>query len=174
MSVLLCRRLVLPPTAVTLLPNEDSWSARAKQFLSGDSFLRRGSGKPKKRSAGAQSTKEQGEEDSHAGQPPPLDTRTGSTETEDVMGASPRSNADPGDFAGGTIGQFWGGRESEGAQQGVLVNGHAAADRGTLDESASEASVSGTAAVAAGGSCREQEEVMSPRPWGMQPSWPTY
>lgn len=34
-----CRRLVLPPAAVALLPNEDSWSELAKQFLRRESFL---------------------------------------------------------------------------------------------------------------------------------------
>ena len=34
-----CRRLVLPPAAVSLLPNEDSWSELAKQFLRRESFL---------------------------------------------------------------------------------------------------------------------------------------
>ena len=39
LSTLACRRMVLPPVAVSLVPNEDSWSELAKQFLRRDSFL---------------------------------------------------------------------------------------------------------------------------------------
>lgn len=90
-----CRRLVLPPTAVTLLPDEDSWSARAKHFLRRDSFLRRA----KAKKAASPDRKQADRESSE--QPALLsDGRANSRETDDtIAGASPRSLDDVRDFS---------------------------------------------------------------------------
>lgn len=88
---------MLPPTAVTLLPDEDSWSARAKQFLRRDSFLRRA-----KASKTASPAKGQPEKDAPTSEQPASlsEGRLNSADTNDtLMGASPRSDADPREFS---------------------------------------------------------------------------
>ena len=90
-----CRRLVLPPAAVALLPNEDSWSELAKQFLRRESFLghRAKHGRRRKR-GGALQREDSGEGEAREAQ------RRRSAETgagdpwdgDDLQGASPMSS----------------------------------------------------------------------------------
>ena len=90
-----CRRLVLPPAAVALLPNEDSWSELAKQFLRRESFLghRAKHGRRQKR-AGALQHEDSGDGEAREAQ------RRRSAETgagdlwdgDDLQGASPMSS----------------------------------------------------------------------------------
>ena len=90
-----CRRLVLPPAAVALLPNEDSWSELAKQFLRRESFLghRAKHGRRRKR-GGALQHEDSGEGEERGAQ------RRRSAETgagdpwdgDELQGASPMSS----------------------------------------------------------------------------------
>ena len=91
-----CRRLVLPPVAVALLPNEDSWSELAKQFLRRESFLghRAKHGRRRKRGGALQHEDSAGDGEGREAQ------RRRSAETgagdlwdgDDLQGASPMSS----------------------------------------------------------------------------------
>lgn len=74
---------------MTLLPDEDSWSSRAKQFLRRDSFLRRARAKK----AASPAMGGQADKDGPSEQPALLsEGRLDSVETDDTLtGASPRS-----------------------------------------------------------------------------------
>ena len=81
---------MLPPAAVALLPNEDSWSELAKQFLRRESFLGHRAKHGRRRKRGAALQHEDGG-DSEA-------QRRRSAETgdlwdgDDLQGASPMSS----------------------------------------------------------------------------------
>ena len=84
---------------MTLLPDEDSWSSRAKQFLRRDSFLRRA--RAKKAASPAKAGQAEKEDPSGGAEQPGLlsEGRLNSAETDDTLaGASPRS-LDGGEFS---------------------------------------------------------------------------
>lgn len=81
---------MLPPTAVALVPNEDSWSELAKQFLRRESFLGQlgKHGRRKKRGAhtnGAEGGDMQRRRSTEPG-------RAESWNTDELQGASPMSS----------------------------------------------------------------------------------
>ena len=85
-----CRRLVLPPAAVELVPNEDSWSELAKQFLRRESFLgQRGKHGSRRRKKGGQQEGAEGDLQHRRSADP---GRAESWDTDDLQGASPMSS----------------------------------------------------------------------------------
>ncbi len=86
----LCRRLVLPPAAVELVPNEDSWSELAKQFLRRESFLgQRGKHSSRRKKKGGQHEGAEGDPQHRRSADP---GRAESWDTDDLQGASPMSS----------------------------------------------------------------------------------
>ena len=86
----LFRRLVLPPAAVELVPNEDSWSELAKQFLRRESFLgQRGKHSSRRKKKGGQHEGADGDLQHRRSADP---GRAESWDTDDLQGASPMSS----------------------------------------------------------------------------------
>ncbi|CAL8462241.1 g1772 [Coccomyxa elongata] len=170
-------RLVLPPTAVTLLPDEDSWSARAKHFLRRDSFLRRA----KAKKAASPDRKQADRESSE--QPALLsDGRANSGETDDtIAGASPRSLDEVRDFHSDLdesgFRQKDNSADADVTTSGRQPNGHAAGQHCTEQQSqqatirSADVSRGNRASSADAGSASQQQpdNVASPRPPRLPP-----
>jgi len=108
-----CSRLVLPPAAVELMPNEDSWSELAKQFLRRESFLgqRAKHGRRKKKGP----THDGAEMDRRRSAEP---GRAESWDADDLQGASPMSSQEV------RLNTFNGHKAAEGGGQKYGLEGH--------------------------------------------------
>lgn len=88
-----CRRLVLPPVAVELVPNEDSWSELAKQFLRRESFLGQRGNHGRRKKKGGQHDGAEGDAQHRRSAEP---RRAESWDTDELQGASPMSSQEVG------------------------------------------------------------------------------
>ena len=84
---------MLPPMAVELVPNEDSWSELAKQFLRRESFLgQRGKHSRRKKKGGQQDGAAGDAQHRRSAEP----RRAESWDTDELQGASPMSSQEVG------------------------------------------------------------------------------